>query len=442
MAGQPEGGPPPVPRPSYAPVMRGMAGIMALPWKHYFKRGMRLVRQRQLGLLLSKLAKMIRAFFSSGWNPSRLLNWVEAGGKPLALVIDHDLGGGANIYRHSLMGRLAAEGFAPILLFAHHGVLAYQLVGKQGGQTRTAYVEDLNELFESLSSASFQHIVFNNILSFPAPMAFVERLTNWLRMRRGEEQFIFLVHDYYCICPSWLLLNDRGKYCGIPDTTVCTNCLPANDAAFLEFVRGIDVVSWRVSWGALLQEADEIRCFSNATRNLLLRAHGEICPEQVSVVPHTLDHAKLRKISLKDPGWPVIAIIGQITFYKGGEVVRNLANHIRITGKKSRIVIVGMIEFDLPKEIVTITGHYHPSKLPELLEIHGVNVGFFPSICPETFSYVTEEMIAMGLPVLAFDLGAPGERVAKYAYGRVIRLDSSQQAIMEAIEKLYSAHCQ
>jgi glycosyltransferase involved in cell wall biosynthesis len=386
--------------------------------------------------MVGKLAKMIHALFFSGWDPVRLLKWVEAERKPLVLVIDHDLGGGANLYRYSLMDRLISEDFAPVLLSCHHGILAYQLVAKRGSRTRTAHVEDLNTLFEALSGANFRRVVLNNILSFPAPLILVDTLTNWLRQKEIK-QFLFLIHDHYCICPSWLLLNDAGKYCGIPDIAVCANCLPANASAFLEFARGIDIITWRAAWGTLLQEACEIRCFSNTTRNLLLRAHPELNQERVSVVPHTLDHVRLRKVVLKDPGWPVIGVIGHIGYHKGGEVVRDLANHIRRVGKKTRIVVIGTIEYDLPKESATITGPYRPEQLPELLEAHGVNIGFFPSVCPETFSYVTEEMIMMGLPVLVFDLGAPGERVAQYTSGRVIPLGSSE-SIFEATEILYN----
>lgn len=427
------------PLPRNIPPSRGMTHFMALPWKHYFTQGMQLIRQGQSGLLLGKLARMTLTFLSSGCDPVRLLQWMEAEGKPLALVLDHDLGGGANLYRHSLMDRLAAEGFAPVLLTAHHGILAYQLVAKRGeGRPRTAHVDDLNALFEALSGANFGCVVFNNILSFPAPIALVDALTNWLRQKRVE-QFLFLVHDHYCICPSWLLLNDVGKYCGIPDISVCASCLPENTSPFLEFACGIDIVSWRVVWGALLQEAGEIRCFSNTTRNLLLRAHPEVNPKRVSVVPHTLDHVRLRRVTLKDPGWPVIGVIGHIGYHKGGEVVRDLANHIQIAEKKAHIVVIGTIEYDLPKKSTTITGPYRPEQLPNILETHGVNIGFFPSICPETFSYVTEEMIMMGLPVLAFDLGAPGERVSTYGRGIVLP-QGEPENILDAVDKLYQIH--
>lgn len=427
-----------MPLPHHVPPTRWMARIKSLPWKHYFTVGIELVRQGQRRVLLGKLIRMFLAFFSPGVSPAHLLQWAKAEGRPLALVIDHDLGGGANLYRFSFVDRLRTEGFEVILLTAHRGMGAYQLIARRGAQTRTANVEDLDVLFDALASTYFEHVVFNNIISFPTPLAMVSALSNWLR-QRGTGQFLFLVHDHYCICPSWLLLNNAGKFCGIPDTSVCASCLPANTAPFLDFARGIDVPSWRTAWRTLLLEADEIRCFSNTSRNLLLRAHAEVNPERVSVVPHTVDHVRLRKIALEDPGWPVIGVIGHIAYHKGALVLRDLVRHIQASKARARIVVIGTIKYDLPKEFVTITGPYRREQLPGLLETHGVNVGFFPSISPETFSYVTEEMMAMGLPILSFDFGAPGERVAKYVYGRVISLGDPANTL-EAIEELYNDH--
>jgi glycosyltransferase involved in cell wall biosynthesis len=414
----------------------GVARLLELPWKHYVSRGLRLIRQRQLSVLIRKLTQMAFTFFSSGLSIERLLALAQAGGKPLALVIDHDLGGGANLYRRSLLERLSVEGFIPVLLSTHHGVLAYQLSIRQQEKTAVAHVDGLRVLFDALSGANFKRVVFNNITSFPEPLALVQALRNWLEEKQLE-QFLFLMHDHYCICPSWLLLNDAGKYCGLPDTRICASCLPANTSPFLEFSYGIDVVTWRENWAALLKKASEIRCFSNATRNLLLRAHTYLDPGKISVVPHTLNHVRLRKVALVDSGQPVIGILGSIDHHKGAEVVRELAEYIQAIQSNVRIVIIGTIASDLPA--VTVTGPYRPEQLPELVEAYGINVGFFPSICPETFSYVTEEMIKMNLPVLAFDLGAPGERVSQYARGRVISL-GDPQATLEAIQKLYLDH--
>lgn len=430
----------PLSSPRQAPAGRGLARLAGLPWKHYFTRGWRLIRQGQSLLLLRKMAGMAHAMLTSGWRPVRLLEWIAAEGKPLALVIDHDLGGGANLYRRSLLARLATEGFEPLLLSAHHGILACRLSAQRGRRNRSAHIEDLALLFEHLTRADIQRVVFNNVLSFPAPLKLVRQLSGWLQ-QNPPAQFTFLVHDYYSICPVWLLLDDTGKFCRIPDPLVCASCLRSNPSPFLEFSAGIDITGWREAWGGLLRQAAEIRCFSNSSRELLLRAHPALDPVRISVVPHRLDHVRLRKPALQDGGSPVIGVIGHIAQHKGAQVVHDLARHIAASGAQVRLVVIGTIDLELPASVATVTGPYRTEDLPALVERHGVNVGFFPSICPETFSYVTEEMMMMELPLLAFDLGAPGERVTAYSCGQVIPVGDPGSILM-ALESLYRTHIQ
>lgn len=428
------------PAPQLAPAGRGLGRFIHLPWKHYISRGMQLLRNGQIILLLGKALRMARALIASGHDPVSLLQWVQTEGKPLVLVIDHDLGGGATIYRTQLMQKLEAENLSVLLLTAHHGILAYQLTAKRKRKIRSAFVNDLETLFTALSAVCFERAIFNNILSFPQPVGMVTALTAWLQYGSAKH-FLFLVHDHYCVCPAWLLLDQSGHYCGVPDTTVCDTCLPANQATFISFASGESIGSWRAAWLSLLNKADEIRCFSHASRQILLRAHPGLEAEKVTVVPHDLSHLRIRPVRLNDPGWPIIGVIGHISHYKGGQVVCDLARHIRATGGRARLVIIGTIDSSLDKEVATVTGPYRPEQLPRILETYGVNIGFFPSICPETFSFVTEEMIKMELPILAFDLGAPGERVAAYRRGLVIPR-GTPGVILQGIESLYQTHIQ
>jgi glycosyltransferase involved in cell wall biosynthesis len=156
-------------------------------------------------------------------------------------------------------------------------------------------------------------------------------------------------------------------------------------------------------------------------------------------VPHRLEHVRLRKPALRDSGSPVVGIIGHIAQHKGAQVIHDLAQHIEASGAQVRIVIIGTIDVVLPAGVASVTGPYHAEDLPALIERHGVNVGFFPSIWPETFSYVTEEMIVMELPLLVFDLGAPGDRVATYSRGQVIPV-GDPGSILLALESLYRTH--
>lgn len=60
------------------------------------------------------------------------------------------------------------------------------------------------------------------------------------------------------------------------------------------------------------------------------------------------------------------------------------------------------------------------------------------SVWPETFSYTTSEIMSMNRPLLSFDLGAQGERVQNYLYGKTIPLDQSIESIIFALKELYT----
>ena len=64
------------------------------------------------------------------------------------------------------------------------------------------------------------------------------------------------------------------------------------------------------------------------------------------------------------------------------------------------------------------------------------DIYLIPSVCPETFSYTTEEAMTMGLPVACYDLGAPAERVKKYKKGLIISKIDAQTTLKE-IEQFF-----
>jgi glycosyltransferase involved in cell wall biosynthesis len=99
-----------------------------------------------------------------------------------------------------------------------------------------------------------------------------------------------------------------------------------------------------------------------------------------------------------------------------------------------RVVVIGEVDIGLASERLKVTGVYRRDDLVDLIEAHGVNLLFFPSICPETFSYVTEEMILLGLPVVAFDLGAPGERLKSYGKSRLCSEVSARSALAALVD--------
>jgi len=175
-----------------------------------------------------------------------------------------------------------------------------------------------------------------------------------------------------------------------------------------------------------------VRCFSESTRRLLLRAYPALDVGRISVVPHRVDYVPARRPT-PDHGAPlVVGIIGHISAQKGALVVKELVGVIERERRDIRVVVIGTLDAAPDSPRLVVTGNYRREDLPGLIEAHRINLFFFPSICPETFSYVIEEMMLLGLPVVAFDLGAPGERLRSYGAARLVS-DTSASAALAAL---------
>ncbi|MCA3161486.1 MAG: glycosyltransferase, partial [Burkholderiales bacterium] len=123
-------------------------------------------------------------------------------------------------------------------------------------------------------------------------------------------------------------------------------------------------------------------------------------------------------------------------FHKGSLFIQSLAREIGRHHADVKIVVIGTIEATSDPLVVTQTGPYRHDDLTGLIEKSGANVFLFPSIWPETFSYVVEEMMTMSLPVASFNLGAPAERLENYQKG--LLLNSTDPATV--LDDLISFH--
>jgi glycosyltransferase involved in cell wall biosynthesis len=179
------------------------------------------------------------------------------------------------------------------------------------------------------------------------------------------------------------------------------------------------IPAWRASWGRCLAAADEVRCFSGSTRMLLLRGHPGLDPSRVTVVPHKVGFQPSRLPQLRHADPLVIGVLGHISVQKGALIVQDVLCGLEREHPASRIVVVGTLDLALKSSRLVVTGPYQRENLVGLIESHGINMILFPSICPETFSYVIEEAMLLRMPIVAFDLGAPGERLRDYDRGRL-----------------------
>lgn len=347
----------------------------------------------------------------------------------ICIVFDHNMGGGSNQYRRGIVAERLAAGQSVLLCTYNLPTLDYRLVlHRPGGDERVFRTSTFMVLDGVLEDAPVTELFLNSPVSFDEPLL----LADWLARARQEHpkaRLTVTAHDYFAVCPSFVLLNADGRYCGIPEISECHSCLKRHQASYVALTPPTEMAPWRALWGRCLMAADEVRCFSGSTRELLLRAYPSLAPERLTVVPHKVDYVPSR-LPRFDPRAPLtIGIVGEISMQKGALVVQEMLALIERDHPGVRVVVIGTLDLANPSQRLTVTGRYRPGELVDLVESHGVNMFFFPSIWPETFSYVVAEMAQLRLPIVAFALGAPMERLRTYPGSRLVREVSAAAAL-------------
>ena len=371
----------------------------------------------------------------SAWHDGRV---------PVTILFDHQLGGGANHYRHAL---LAGETYRDraVLLFTYDVASSQPvaLLRPLGNSERSDEAEwlrvpapGLDIALEAMGGFTIAELFLNNIYSFEAPIALLRSIGR-LRKQSGGKLRI-AAHDHFGICPSYTLLNHQDNFCNVPKSlSVCRNCLSQHKGEFTWLMEVPDIGLWRTVWQHTLQAADEILVFSRSTRTLYQKAYRRLDATKFTIIPHAIDHVQAAPVPVDHSAPLHIGIVGHISVLKGAHVVRSLCEAIVASGANARVTIIGSLQIDYRSPVLTVTGTYVPQDLPRLITQHGVNLAFFSSICPETFSYVTAELMQLALPILAFDVGAPAERLAEYAQGRVVPL-AEQHAVLDHLLRFHA----
>ncbi len=350
------------------------------------------------------------------------------------IVLDHNMGGGANQYRRNVIAERLAQGQPAVLCSYNLPMLEYRLhLYLPGEEEQTFRISTFLVLERILEHVPRTELFLNSPVSFDEPLVLAE----WLARMRGEfpaTRLTVTLHDYFAICPSFVLLNADGRYCGIPEISECAACLKRHEASYVALSPPTDIGPWRALWGRCLAAADETRCFSESTRRHLLRAYPALDRARITVIPHKPDYAPSRAPKVDRRAPLVVGIVGEISPQKGANIVQEMVTRIDREHPDVRVVVLGTLHAPHDSPRLRVTGAYRREDLVDLVESNGINMFLFPSIWPETFSYVVAEMIALGLPIVAFDLGAPAERLKSYRKARLCGEVSAAAALATLLD--------
>lgn len=403
-----------------------------LPWQRLVMDALRVPKMLLTGqwrAVLAGLRKRWSWLQPKSADEYELTKLLERLGPDSVLILDHSLGGGANLFRERLVQKHLDAGRSVVVWTFVPYLLKHELrLHLSAGEPELRRTVGWSAWRLLARSGKFKDIEFNNCVGFPRQEDMGAALMSFKHTSGAKLRFY--LHDYHMVCPSHFLLNASGRFCGVPDLEQCRRCLPGiqDNLANLFVARDIDL--WRDRWATALNSADEIVHFSASTRQLFSRAYPGIREELWHLRPHHVPQWQGRFVYPSGRSGVRVGVVGHIGRAKGSETVLELARHVKRQGADLEIVVIGTVEGVVDDLAVTATGHYKHADLAQLINANELHMALMPSIVPETFSYVTHELMQMEVPIMCFDLGAQAEVVGQYARGCVVPFCTSEQLLL------------
>jgi glycosyl transferase family 1 len=243
------------------------------------------------------------------------------------------------------------------------------------------------------------------------------------------------IHDFTLNCArSDLLEQPAGTFCGYgASDRRCHACLRADRSV----------------------ESDFPTAYRRAGRDLLSRAHAV-------VFPSSFLRSRFAELfpGIDSAGWVVIApsggpaagpfaaespirrvaFVGSVTVQKGARELGRLFATLAPRFPRVRWIAYGKGD---PRELarlrslgrIRVRGYHRTGTLPSLLRRDRIDLALALSVTPESYGLVVDECLSARVPVVAFDHGAPAERLRG---GGGVLVDPSRGApgLAEAVGEL------
>ncbi|PEB51550.1 glycosyl transferase family 2 [Bacillus pseudomycoides] len=284
---------------------------------------------------------------------------------------------------------------------------------------------DENSFRLLLKSMDIELIYINHLIKFPI-FDFIKFI------QCSGINYIFFIHDFFCICPLVNLIKRNGPYCNNEtDVNICMACLSGG--------KETDIQTWRKTFESFLSNAQKVIAPSNSTKEIVKKHYPNIA---IDVQEHLLspnihytytpEFASEKKLN--------VAFVGNMHKNKGSHILYRLKMEIERRKLPVCIKVIGLTDrhkrrFVSPSGHFVVTGPYDNKEISNILAIHKIAIVITSSICPETFSYTTNEAMFSGYPVIAFDMGAPAEQIRKYKGGWILK-EVSSQSILQLLQKI------
>jgi len=250
---------------------------------------------------------------------------------------------------------------------------------------------------------------------------------------------VYSMHDFYSICPTVTLSNESGKYCSGICNKNGKDCKIAlwDDNAIVNLKNNY-IYRWREQFTEFLSYCDAIITTDESAKTQIISVYPQLA-DKFSIIPHG------RNFPLIYPGEKLnsvpekikVIVPGNISIAKGALLLKEIIEEDR--QNKIEFHFLGKVASELNGLGIHHGAYTRDDVIDKIKEIKP-HIGVVLSLWPETFCHTLTEMWAAGVPVLAVDLGAVGNRIkesgAGWLIGHDIGADECKLSIIESISNI------
>ena len=351
--------------------------------------------------------------------------------KPVVLFITHGLGGGIDKHVKELSQTIKSNGGWALILSSIPGkpdTLSFALDHAEYG-------------FKVRISLESHALLIQLLKSFAVTLVHIHHLMHWYTDVQALVgllgcPFYFTFHDYFLICPRVTLTGPYHElYCGEPGIIGCQKCLMTNP-----LTDSRDIIAWRIRYAWIVQDASLVIFPSHDARERI-STYYPLSHFRSTVVYHEPNlgfSPKVLHTHIVSSQSITIVILGVLARHKGLNFVFQVADLVLNRKVPIKFILLGYCSEEVPSSLLSIikqSGGYDEQDLPEMISNSHPDLVWFPTRCPETYSYTLTHAIKIGVPILAPNIGAFSERLAHYELAWLYDWESSANDILDWLLK-------
>ncbi len=306
------------------------------------------------------------------------------------------------------------------------------LIAERGGYKAIETIELKQSVkFATHRSIDYEITVKNLLFKYQIELLHIRHLA-WHSLKLpqiAKELFIPVVmsfHDFYCMCPTVNLIDNKGEY--NPNGVAQNGDNPLWSDETVKPINEALLSEWQRRMNRSLSFCDYFITTSQSTKDILTKMlHKVNKSKNFTVIPHGRDFETFVRPNFDDEkqksGPLRVLLPGNITASKGAGLIIS----IKSLDLKNEIEfhVLGTCLDEL-KPIVKYHGKYQRTEFQKKVNAIKPDIAAVFSIWPETYCHTLTESWASGLPVLGLSYGAVEERIEQHRAGWLTKNDANQ----------------